>query len=66
MSTKHLSKSLTLQGAVVMAISFVMAKFDIQLSENELVQFADIVFMGVGSVMTVVGRLRAKHKLHVA
>lgn len=65
MNSKHISKSLTIQGAVVLALSWAFARFGVDVSEGELSQIADSLIALAGFAMIIVGRLKAKQDLHI-
>jgi len=65
MESKHIAKSLTLQGAVVMFLMLGMQWFDVEAEESQVMRVVEgLVILG-GFAMTIIGRIRAKKALHV-
>lgn len=65
MNSKFFLKSLTVQGAIVLALSWILAQFGVEANETELNKVVEAMVAVGGFVMVIAGRMNAKHELHV-
>ena len=63
--SKHMGRSLTLQGAAALFIMYLLGRFGVQVEESMVMEFVETAIAFVGFIAIVVGRLRAKHSLHL-
>lgn len=70
--SKFFLKSKTIQGSLILFTAWIMAQFNVEVSESELSGFFKMIFelvqvlaAIVGFVKVVIGRWRASHSLHV-
>jgi hypothetical protein len=60
---KFALKSMTIQGAIVFAIAFILSKFNIEIESAAIENFVEAALGVIGFVMIIVGRWNAKHSL---
>lgn len=60
---KFFLKSLTLQGAIVFSVAYILSKFGITVEHESLANAAENFIALAGFVMIIVGRFKAKHEL---
>ncbi len=61
--TKQIYQSMTIMGAVIVIISFVVNRLNIDISNKEVVDVVSAVFVIGGALISIIGRIRANKRI---
>lgn len=65
MRSKFIGKSLTVQGALVLFIMYLLQRFGLDVEESVITNFVETGLAFAGFAMIIFGRWKAKHELHI-